>query len=77
MSRDSRDSVTTRRGPGMRYTDDNLNQILGGRAYYLYSGDLAFVRQHLPALSPRRRVVSGEPQCRRARRAEGRFALVL
>ena len=31
------------------YTDDNLNQILGGRAYYLYSGDLAFVRQHLPA----------------------------
>jgi hypothetical protein len=33
---------------GGAYTDDNLNQILGGRAYYLYSGDLAFVRQQLP-----------------------------
>ena len=30
------------------YTDDNIIQILGGRAYYLYSGDLAFVRQQLP-----------------------------
>ncbi|MBD3175727.1 MAG: hypothetical protein GF320_11140, partial [Armatimonadia bacterium] len=30
------------------YTDDNLNQIIGGRAYYLYSGDAAFVRQHVP-----------------------------
>jgi glycogen debranching enzyme len=30
------------------YTDDNIIQIMGGRAYYLYSGDLAFVRQHLP-----------------------------
>ena len=33
---------------GGAYTDDNINQILGGRAYYLYSGDLAFVRQQLP-----------------------------
>jgi hypothetical protein len=31
------------------YTDDNIIQIIGGRAYYLYSGDLGFVRQHLPA----------------------------
>ncbi len=31
------------------YTDDNIIQIIGGRAYYLYSGDLAFVRQQLPA----------------------------
>jgi hypothetical protein len=30
------------------FTDDNIIQIIGGRAYYLYSGDLAFVRQHLP-----------------------------
>ena len=30
------------------YTDDNIIQIIGGRAYYLYSGDLAFVRQQLP-----------------------------
>ena len=30
------------------YTDDNIIQIIGGRAYYLYSGDLAFVRQNLP-----------------------------
>ena len=30
------------------YTDDNIIQIIGGRAYYLYSGDRAFVRQHLP-----------------------------
>jgi hypothetical protein len=33
---------------GGAYTDDNIHQILGGRAYYLYSGDLAFVRQQLP-----------------------------
>jgi hypothetical protein len=33
---------------GGAYTDDNIIQILGGRAYYLYSGDLAFVRQQLP-----------------------------
>ena len=33
---------------GGAYTDDNINQILGGRAYHLYSGDLAFVRQQLP-----------------------------
>jgi len=30
------------------YTDDNIIQVIGGRAYYLYSGDLAFVRQNLP-----------------------------
>ncbi len=30
------------------YTDDNIIQIIGGRAYFLYSGDLAFVRQNLP-----------------------------
>ncbi len=30
------------------YTDDNIIQVIGGRAYYLYSGDLAFVRQQLP-----------------------------
>lgn len=33
---------------GGAYTDDNIHQILGGRAYYLFSGDLAFVRQQLP-----------------------------
>ncbi len=33
---------------GGAYTDDNIHQILGGRAYYLYSGDLAFIRQQLP-----------------------------
>ena len=33
---------------GGAYTDDNIIQIMGGRAYYLYSGDLAFVRQQLP-----------------------------
>ncbi len=33
---------------GGAYTDDNIIQILGGRAYYLYSGDLAFIRQQLP-----------------------------
>jgi hypothetical protein len=33
---------------GGDYTDDNIIQILGGRAYYLYSGDLAFIRQQLP-----------------------------
>ncbi len=33
---------------GGAYTDDNIIQIIGGRAYYLYSGDLAFVRQQLP-----------------------------
>ena len=33
---------------GGDYTDDNIIQIIGGRAYYLYSGDLAFVRQQLP-----------------------------
>jgi hypothetical protein len=33
---------------GGAYTDDNIIQVIGGRAYYLYSGDLAFVRQHLP-----------------------------
>ena len=33
---------------GGTFTDDNINQIIGGRAYYLYSGDLASVRQHLP-----------------------------
>ncbi len=30
------------------FTDDNIIQVIGGRAYYLYSGDLAFVRQNLP-----------------------------
>lgn len=30
------------------FTDDNIIQIIGGRAYYLYSGDIAFVRQQLP-----------------------------
>ena len=30
------------------FSDDNIIQIIGGRAYYLYSGDLAFVRQNLP-----------------------------
>jgi hypothetical protein len=30
------------------YIDDNIIQIIGGRAYYLYSGDLAFIRQNLP-----------------------------
>jgi hypothetical protein len=30
------------------YTDDNIIQVIGGRAYHLYSGDLAFVRQNLP-----------------------------
>ena len=30
------------------YTDDNIIQIIGGRAYYLYSGDIDFVRQNLP-----------------------------
>ena len=30
------------------YTDDNIIQVIGGRAYYLYSGDIAFVRQNLP-----------------------------
>jgi hypothetical protein len=33
---------------GGEYTDDNIIQIIGGRAYYLYSGDLAFIRQQLP-----------------------------
>jgi hypothetical protein len=33
---------------GGAYTDDNIIQVIGGRAYYLYSGDLAFVKQHLP-----------------------------
>jgi len=33
---------------GGAYTDDNIIQIMGGRAYYLYSGDLAFIRQQLP-----------------------------
>lgn len=33
---------------GGAYTDDNIIQIIGGRAYYLYSGDLPFVRQQLP-----------------------------
>jgi hypothetical protein len=33
---------------GGDYTDDNITQVMGGRAYYLYSGDLAFVRQNLP-----------------------------
>ena len=59
------------------YTDDNIIQIIGGRAYYLYSGDLAFVRQHLPCLSPRGRVVSGTTQRRRARLVHGRRPLVL
>ncbi len=30
------------------YTDDNIIQVIGGRAYYLYSGDIDFVRQNLP-----------------------------
>ena len=30
------------------YTDDNIIQVIGGRAYHLYSGDIAFVRQNLP-----------------------------
>ncbi|MBU3665443.1 MAG: hypothetical protein FGM15_06145 [Chthoniobacterales bacterium] len=30
------------------FTDDNIIQVIGGRAYHLYSGDRAFVRQHLP-----------------------------
>lgn len=33
---------------GGAYTDDNIIQVIGGRAYYLYSGDLAFIRQQLP-----------------------------
>ena len=33
---------------GGDFTDDNIIQIIGGSAYYLYSGDLAFVRQNLP-----------------------------
>ncbi len=33
---------------GGDYTDDNIIQIIGGRTYYLYSGDLAFIRQQLP-----------------------------
>jgi len=32
------------------FVDDNLHTILGIRAYLLHSGDLAFVRQNLPAL---------------------------
>jgi len=43
-------AVLTRFGyntPGS-FTDDNIIQIIGGRAYYLYSGDLDFVRQQLP-----------------------------
>ncbi|MFH1920632.1 MAG: discoidin domain-containing protein [Planctomycetota bacterium] len=35
---------------GGQWVDDNLHTILGMRAYLLHSGDLAFVRQNLPAL---------------------------
>jgi hypothetical protein len=33
---------------GGAWTDDNIIQVIGGRAYHLYSGDIAFVRQNLP-----------------------------
>ena len=33
---------------GGAWIDDNIIQVIGGRAYHLYSGDIAFVRQHLP-----------------------------
>ena len=32
------------------WVDDNLHTILGTRMYLLHTGDLAFVRQHLPVL---------------------------
>ncbi|MFH1920631.1 MAG: discoidin domain-containing protein [Planctomycetota bacterium] len=35
---------------GGQWVDDNLHTIIGTRAYLLHSGDLAFVRQNLPAL---------------------------
>jgi hypothetical protein len=35
---------------GGEWVDDNLHTILGFRFYLLHSGDLAFVRGHLPAL---------------------------
>jgi hypothetical protein len=35
---------------GGEWVDDNLHTILGFHFYLLHSGDLAFVRQHLPAL---------------------------
>ncbi|MBI5395702.1 MAG: hypothetical protein HZA91_10435 [Verrucomicrobia bacterium] len=35
---------------GGEWVDDNLHTIIGTRAYLLHSGDLAFVRQNLPAL---------------------------
>ena len=61
---------------GGAYTDDNIHQILGGRAYYLYSGDLAFVRQQLPFYRRAAGLVSRKPQRRGTRRADAR-ALVL
>jgi len=35
---------------GGEWVDDNLHTIIGTHAYLLHSGDLAFVRQNLPAL---------------------------
>jgi len=35
---------------GGEWVDDNLHTIIGARAYLLHSGDLAFIRQNLPAL---------------------------
>jgi hypothetical protein len=35
---------------GGEWVDDNLHTVIGTHAYLLHSGDLAFVRQHLPVL---------------------------
>jgi hypothetical protein len=35
---------------GGEWVDDNLHTIIGTHAYLLHSGDLAFVRQHLPVM---------------------------
>jgi len=35
---------------GGEWVDDNLNTIIGTRAYMVHTGDVAFVRDHLPTL---------------------------
>ncbi len=35
---------------GGEWVDDNLHTIQGARSYLVHTGDLAFVRQHLPAM---------------------------